>query len=396
MKQAKQQKQQVFDVSVALSFVVAIFAIFTVASFGLDMLQGGEVSYAISPTEETLTFYKLEQNGQPYVAVIGTYSLGDQSKRFVVPLYFSDEARQNPVFCVEKGNANTVTGTIYRRDGIIDDYGLLYLMDNSFMNGKRHLENADDYFEIWFTQAAIWLYLSETKPNEYNTISADELAVLESVDTLSYSLSAPLPSVETYTLPSDSSESIYSILREFVDEAKGASSVKKLSVTKASDAIAKSSDGKHYRSSLITVKGNPQDDLISYDVKLSGISGAIAIDESGQIISLENVSPNTKFYVAIPAENVTEKVQTLRVSVTGHFSTLTGHYYAAESGDFQRIVSVTGANKDENAGIDFEFVGAPDTGMSLVVKRLYLVGLIIFICGVSVIFAVARQQQVQQ
>ena len=390
MKQAKQQKQQVFDVSVALSFVVAIFAIFTVASFGLDMLQGGEVSYAISPTEETLTFYKLEPEGQPYVSVDG-YISSDPSKRFVVPLYFSDEARQNPVFCVEKGNANTETGTIYRRDGIIDDYGLLYLMDNSYMNGKRVLDGADDYFEIWFTQAAIWLYLSETKPSEYNTISEADLETLRNIDTLSYTIPGQLPVV----LDEDFSQTIYSRLRGMVDAAENVSSVKKLSVTKASDAITKSSDGKHYRSSLITVTGNPQGDLTGYSVKLSGINGAIAIDENGEIMSLENVSPNTKFYVAIPAENVTEKVQNLRVSVTGHFNTLTGHYYVAD-GNYQRIVSVTGANKDENAGIDFEFVGAPDTGMSAVVKKLYLIGLIIFVCGASVIYAVAKQQQVQQ
>ena len=68
MEENKRQKKKrgVVDTSVVLSFVVAIFAVFSLAMAGLSMNQKSGVSYA-APTIESNGFtlkYEVSQTGQ--------------------------------------------------------------------------------------------------------------------------------------------------------------------------------------------------------------------------------------------------------------------------------------------------------------------------------------------
>ena len=70
------------------------------------------------------------------------------------------------------------------------------------------------------------------------------------------------------------------------------------------------------------------DALTGYDISVSGIEGAKVVGEDGQeITNLTNVSKDTKFYIRIPADKVTDKVQKLTVNVKGHFNSFGGSYY---------------------------------------------------------------------
>ena len=390
----KSQIKQTSKFSVMLSFCVAIFAMFSIAVFGIANIQGNGISYAASPTGEDLTFYKWENPGQMNVFVDARVN---GSIVYSVPLYYSDVNHTNPVFCVERNNPNTQTGTTYTKNSEIDDYGLLYLLNNSFANGVRVLDgNDDDAFESFITQTAIWLYLYE-KGDSQNTFTAEEIADLKRANELSYVIPGQ---IQETTYPLSAGTSVYDVVKALVDDARTASSERKLNVSKASDEFVKSEDGTVYRTSLITVSGS---NLINYSVELTlnngtgSTDGINLIDENGQTLQKTDIPVGTKFYVTIPADMVTTTEQSLRISVTGKFNYLTGNYYVAPSnGDpYQKIVSVTGTTRNDSAYIDYVFVGAPDTGMNKA-QTVYFVGLIVLLCGIGIVYANAKPVEVQQ
>lgn len=373
----RKKKNNIVDFSVVLSFVVAIFAVFSLVALGFD-----QISYAAPVTGDSFTFYKGESDDEERpLSVTGFDAEGNQT--FAVPLYYSDAARKNPIFCIEHMNQNTETGVQYNKGKVISDYGLLYLLNNSYVNEKQIVTGGDVYAEAWVTQVAIWVYLSDINKNAApHTITADTLAKIKATTSLDVTMMG-------YT-PKNYGVSLYDkYVAPLVTAAKNASNLKKIDVSKANDDIAKTTDGKFYQTAAISVVGNPADDLINYDIKLTGISGAIAVDETGKELATTNVARGTKFYVRIPADKVTTEAQTLSIGITGHFNTLTGHEYSAASGSYQKIVSVTGATMDVAGGISIEVVGAPDTGMSTA-QTIYFIGLIVLLCGVGIIYANAK------
>lgn len=375
--QNSKKRKSVVDVSVVLSFVIAIFAVFSLVACGFD-----QISYAAPVTGDKLTFYKGEIDGNQ-VFVDGLSA--DKAKIFRVPLYYSDAEMKNAIFCIEHANENTVTGTIYNKGNVISDYGLLYLLNNSFVNDKTIVSGGNKYAEAWVTQVAIWVYLAEVdSSNAANAITAAELDAIKSVTQIRVSAITD----DSADINFGTTNLYTAYVRPLVDAAKAANNLKKLTVEKADDNLVKTSDGKFYQTSVITVVGNPSSDMTGYDVSLTGIDGAIAVDEAGKELAATNVPAGTKFFVRIPVDKVTEKAQTLQINVKGHFNTLTGHEYNAV-GDFQKIVSVTGATTDVAGGTSIEVVGAPDTGMTAA-QTIYFIGLVVLLCGVGIIYANAK------
>lgn len=381
--QNKKNKKNVVDFSVVLSFVIAIFAVFSLVACGFD-----QISYAAPVTGNQLTFYKGEIDGNQVFVVSHN---ADSTKRFSVPLYYSDAEMKNAIFCIEHANENTVTGTVYNKGNVISDYGLLYLLNNSFVNDKTIVTGGNKYAEAWVTQVAIWVYLYEKYPGvAANAINAEELAAIQSAT----QIKVPTVVDDSADINFGTTNLYTTYVRPLVDAAKAASDLKKITVNKADDNIVKTSDGKFYQTSVISVVGNPSGDMTGYDIVLSGIDGVIAVDEAGKELTTTNVAPGTKFYVRIPADKVTDKAQTLEINVKGHFNTLTGNEYNAV-GDFQKIVSVTGATTDVSGGTSIEVVGAPDTGMTTA-QTIYFIGLIVLLCGVGIIYANAKPVENQQ
>lgn len=388
----KSQVKKTSNFSIMLSFCIAIFAMFSIGVFGIANLQGNGISYAISPTGDELTFHTWE-NGDLDVSVFAR-STSNNSVFFNVPLYFSDTEHKNPVFCVEKNNAYIDDGTNYFKSDAITDYKLLYLLDHSYVNDVKVLgddPDDDNAFEAFITQTAIWLYLYRNGASDTNTFTADEINNLKAADYLAYSLSA----VDSYTIAMPDGKSVYDVVESLVVAAENYNNEKTISITKAGDEIVKSNDGSVYRSSLITVTGNPSSDFESYSIVTASdkISGAKAIDENGSPLT-SLVSPGTRFYITIPADQVTEEVKTLTVYATGNFKSLSGHYYAA-SDDHQKIISVTGDTTTRTSQLQLQFVGTPDTGMNKA-QTIYFVGLIVLLCGIGIVYANAKPVEVQQ
>lgn len=385
----KKGKKNVVNASVVLSFAVAIFAIFSIAMAGLSMNQKSGISYAAPTTlPDNFTFNLLDGGTD----IVGT----DGTSNFSAPMYVANNDESNPVFCVEH-NTNVNDGESYTSGEEIVDYGLLYLLNNSYANGikitKLSGENAK-YVEGWITQVAIWMYLYETDPTATQSTSKNYI-VPEDVETIKNA-------VKLIKFNADRSESVEvykgqnlytAFIKPLVDKAKTASDVAILNVSKASDEISMSEDKKFYFSALITVTGDPSSALKNYTISLNGIEGAKAVDEDGNELT-GTVTPGTKFYVRIPAEKVTKNVQKVVVSVDGKFDTLEGKYYNA-AGDFQRVVSVKTGEKTISKGTEVEFVGTDDTGMNTV-QTIYFIGLIVLLCGVGIVYANAKPVQVKQ
>jgi len=395
----KKGKKSVVDVTVVLSFVVAIFAIISLIAFGID-----QTSYAAPVAEGSGSAL---DNGFKFIAsggVRGTASAGT----FTVPLYYYNSAASNQhIFCVEhtatidaSGNADYV-----KSSEVITDYGLLYLLSNSFVNGVN-VANGDEYVESWITQVAIWSYLYEKYPSnpkhdlncdDEGDCTYDNVNVIKSVTNIQGKTTSL-----TGTLDGNGVSSIYkNYVEPLVDAAHDAddtlSNGYAVSLPASSTIkFEKVENQDYYQTNAISVTASPSAIFDHYDVSATGIQGATIIDANGNPLST-GVSPSIRqFYVRLAADKVTEEVQTLTINVKGYFNTLAGNYFvAADGSNLQKVVTVTGDQEDASAAISVDIKKAPDTGMNKV-QTIYFIGLIVLLCGVGIVYANAKPVEVQQ
>lgn len=411
MEECKKQKQKLFDVSVVLSFVVAVMAVFSLATFGIVTNQGTDtVSYAAPVSSDTFTL----KMGKKVFAYNDATAM---TKAYLMETYFYDTANnpENVVYCIER-NKNVEDNKSYKqivatREGTKDlfgqdnDEGIKYLLGiGSNKASLQAVTDYDDNVDVWVVQSAIWYYLND----KYSAVDAyklkvgtgtnaylDDKAVMDIDGTVYLSFTDP-----TATAP-DAFQGYNGLtgpngkIMALVNNAKAATSAgNRVIVTKADDNISRTDDKKYYQSSLITVSGDPTNSLLGYDVSLTGLDGAIIVGEDGESLNATDIAPGTKFYVRVPAEKVTESVQKVNVSVTGHFTGASGtYYYVEDNADLQRMASV--GPGDVAGGIEVEFIGTPDTGMNTA-QTIYFIGLIILLCGVGIVYANAKPVKSRQ
>ena len=425
----KQTRRGLVDFSVILSFTVAIFAIFSITMFGIVSFQGTNVSYA-APLEDntqfTLSYALYDGTTDDYVNVIALNSTGD--KTFSVPIYLAGSSTNynNIVYCVEHNVNAPDNGSTVVRDELITDYGLLYLLTNSYSNGRPQTNITDaikkKYVEAYITQVAIWLYMYEVHadvqrsqvfalyqsdgtpyPTPFvkkddvvvNLITANQLEVIRSA-------------VELYIQGHGGvDQAIYagdnlynSYIRPLVDRAKTASAQKQFYFTYNEEENATlSEDKKFYYSPLIRAMGTPSEDLRTFDVSLSGIDGATVVDENKQPIERFGIPAGKGFYIRIPVEKAPGegKEGNVYIQGVGHFDGVTGHYYLAsvDGTASQKIVTITGITNDVPADKVVKIIGGGDTGMNTA-QTIYFIGLIVLLCGVGIIYANAKPVEVEQ
>lgn len=412
--------------SIVLSFLVAFFAIFSLATYGVVSNQGmNAVSYAAPASEnivsgDSFQFTYRDQDGGS-MSVIGSHAAdGDASATFRVPLYSANNNPKNPVFCVEH-NVNAPDyddddnpATLHKGDEI-NDYGLLYILNNSYANGhprtsgNTQITDANrPYVEQWITQVAIWMYLKEkhgeVTRNQVVPIGQDTKQDNVKVNELSDSDIAAIKGTDLLTYTNLSSDAqIYSgpnlydtYVAPLVNEAVAQSGNKLLAVKVAGPESAKTTDEKFYQSKLVTVIGNPSGDLVDYVVTLSGVEGAVIVDEEGKEVANNTLTAGKGFYVRVPVDKVSKEAVTVHIGVEGRFNTLAGNYFVAAGNDgqgLQKVITVTGASRNVPAGADFSIV--PDTGMNTA-QTIYFIGLIVLLCGVGIVYANAKPVEQKQ
>ena len=383
-KQKQQQDQKrLFNISIVLSFVVAAFAIVSLLTVAFD-----KPSYAAPDTEtvpDDITFYVRQASGIPD-AVQGSDDNGNFT--FSAPLYYRDSGYTLPLFCVEH-NAEVDNGIAYSKNSAIEDYGLLYILNNSFAKSGVNITDGNKYMEAWATQVAIWLYLDRTTTGaEHDTkhaLTDAEKTAIENTKGVQLGADESTRSVDT---------NLYTKIDALVEAARTASSKRMLTVEKAAGETTTTSDKAYFQSTLITVAGYPPLSFKSYDITISGVEGAKAVTENGEDLALTNVAPGTKFYVRVPVNKVTEAT-TVNVEVKGHFEILEGNYYTANSGEYQKVVTVTGNIKDVSDGVSFDVAPSPDTGVNKA-QTIYFIGLVVLLCGIGIVYANAKPSESKQ
>lgn len=388
------KKRSVIDTSVVLSFVVAIFAVFSLAMAGLSMNQKSGVSYA-APTTSATGFtlkYEVSQTGQDV-----KYIAEDENNHYYVfPMYYADSiGTGNQVFCIER-NRDVVNNSGYTKSqDEITDPGLLYLLGLGYNDRDLKKINANfdypDDIDGWVIQSAIWYYLAnkyqaqdEYKLKQFTGEQGelyDDKAVMEATGTVLIKHGAE----DSGTPYLHTAEAITTL----VANAKNAVAPR-ISVTVENNEYSKTSDNKFFVSALVNVVGEPASSLENFDIAVTGIKGATIIDQDGKEIGLTNITPGTKLYVRVPVENVTEKGQTVRLDITGHFASGTAYKYVSNESP-QKMALVGPLNKQQGV----ELVFSPDTGMNTT-QTIYFIGLIVLLCGVGIVYANAKPVQVKQ
>ena len=392
MEESKKQKNILFNFSVVLSFVVAIIGVFSIGLFGIVSTQkNGLISYAAPLTSDTFNFVKSDA---PLGKITSYTSYAEASPNtvgpFVVPKYFADTAKTIPVFCVEY-QAATENGATYTKGSVIDDYGLLYLLNHTSANsGFTVTEYNNSSLETYITQVSIWMYLYEKEKADKGSVASSSKNYLSPEDLTAIKNAVRIEDIDDSSKNFQLSEgTIYdAYIKPLVESALKATNYASVSVSAASTDISKTDDEKYYQSDVITVNGDPSSSMKRFDVSVEGIDGVIVINENGETISsLKNLPAGTKFRIRVPAEKVTETAQNAIINVTGHFDSLTGNYYTNETK--QKVVTVTGTTIDAKGGTEIEFVGVPDTGMNGI-QTIYFIGLVVLLCGVGIVYANAK------
>ena len=404
MENNQKKKRGVMDASVVLSFVVAIFAVFSLAVFGIVTNQGTSISYAAGEGDlpDSFTFNLLKYNGKDFQIVGNNGSAAYNG--FGVPMYIVNSDAANPAFCVQY-NTTAGTGKSRSKGAAIDDYGLLYLLNNSYANGVT-VTNATGtnakYVEGWVTQTAIWMYLYEknkpasTAASDVNYISSEDITAIKNATSLAI-VDEDLNTTAIYT----SSEKIYDkYVKPLVDAAKSATDTATLTASFASGDATTSEDGNYKFSPKATVTGDPSSKFTGYKLTVnSDIEGAVIVGEDGNVISADTVlTPGTNFYVRVPVDKLTKEEKLVKITVNGTFNTLTGNFYTTGETDssgkpLQTVVSVKATERVISKGIEVGFVH--DTGMNKV-QIIYFIGLIVLLCGVGIVYANAKPVQVKE
>ena len=399
-KQKKKGLQTNVSFSVALSVVVAAFALFSIASFGIINNQNEAVSYA-APTSTSFTLVTPDLSTD--IIGIAGYT-DDMSQLLNVPMYYADTvADANRVYCSEI-HVDWENGSVYNQGDLASDAGLVYILNNSFANGVRVTDyrgNYADQLEQWVTQAAIWLYLADKYPTENKYKFYAEGEKMES--TVSTQTRYALEHATKFLIRGGTASSteidvdgVPAKVQALVNAAKNASSTTaegKVSIS-ASEEISKTSDGKYYQTGLVSVVGTPTNSMVSYNItKVDGIEGVKIVDENGNDLALTNIPAGKKFYARIPVDKVTGDKQTLQITVVGNFNMRTGVYYVSDGK--QTLIRLEDSPSTDEKGIEFDIVGAPDTGMNAA-QTIYFIGLIVLLCGVGIVYANTKPVESKQ
>ena len=386
--QHNKKKKSVVDFSVVLSFAVAFFAIFSIATAGVISNQGTAISYAAeedsAPDSFNMAIDTYDSDGSPDNIMVFNSDLSDATG---FPVYHIDSTTGNVVYCVERSKEIDNDDSYTRDNSLVHDMGLIYIMNDDNYSSVNLSNDTDiitnNEIQFYIKQVAIWMYLkdkdssyafkkTQNDQDEYNIFKSDNISLAKRSDLISkYDAS----DVKLY------SEHI----EKLVTAAKSKTAVT-FTVTSASDKFVKTDDGKFYQTEApITVSSNIS--FPTYDVTLSGIDGAKIVAEDGSDLALTGISAAKKFYVRIPTDKVTEEVKKVQVSVTATMPNAGAYYYNNADSAKQKMILPT--SYKETAGIEFEISGAPDTGLS-VAQTIYFIGLIVLICGIGIVYANAK------
>ncbi len=368
--------------------LVAVVAVAALIAVGF-----GQISFAIP--EEGVTLGNEFISAEPDVA---TMIYGENSRFGVNQLLTKDG---KPVFCIERDI--TYKGDLkYVKSERVLDSGLLYLMSNIYPN-KKIMDGDTELplgVQVWLSQSAVWIYAS-INGYENNTEMTEEVMTNILLETQLYdkdmNVVAKIDDDDIAAGHSSLMEK-YGIFKLLQDAQKlGTAPSNSLNVTKKSEGVSMTSDGKFYQTDYIEVVGTVLSESIGtfngYELKTKNApEGTMIIDKDGnEIKDVTNLAPGTKFAFKIPVEKVTEENKKIEVNVLGSFDSYAADIYVADTS--QTVTSVSKVNNNLSVPLDVDLnytPTVPDTALDNS-ATLYIIGLILLLSGLGIFYTSAKK-----
>lgn len=386
------QKQKIRRARKRGSSVTAVL-VAVVAVAALIAVGFGQISFAIP--EEGVTLGNEFISAEPDVA---TMIYGENSRFGVNQLLTKDG---KPVFCIERDI--TYKGDLkYVKSERVLDSGLLYLMSNIYPN-KKIMDGATELplgVQVWLSQSAVWIYASINGYENNTEMTAD---VMEKIllETQLYDKDMNVVAkIDDDDIAAGHSSLMgkYGIFKLLQDAQKlGTAPSNSLNVTKKSEGVSMTSDGKFYQTDYIEVVGTVLSESIGtfngYELKTKNApEGTMIIDKDGnEIKDVTNLAPGTKFAFKIPVEKVTEENKKIEVNVLGSFDSYAADIYVADTS--QTVTSVSKVNNNLSVPLDVDLnytPTVPDTALDNS-ATLYIIGLILLLSGLGIFYTSAKK-----
>ena len=386
------QKQKIRRARKRGSSVTAVL-VAVVAVAALIAVGFGQISFAIP--EEGVTLGNEFISAEPDVA---TMIYGENSRFGVNQLLTKDG---KPVFCIERDI--TYKGDLkYVKSERVLDSGLLYLMSNIYPN-KKIMDGDTELplgVQVWLSQSAVWIYASINGYENNTEMTAD---VMEKIllETQLYDKDMNVVAkIDDDDIAAGHSSLMgkYGISKLLQDAQKlGTAPSNSLNVTKKSEGVSMTSDGKFYQTDYIEVVGTVLSESIGsfngYELKTKNApEGTMIIDKDGnEIKDVTNLAPGTKFAFKIPVEKVTEENKKIEVNVLGSFDSYAADIYVADTS--QTVTSVSKVNNNLSVPLDVDLnytPTVPDTALDNS-ATLYIIGLILLLSGLGIFYTSAKK-----
>ena len=386
------QKQKVRRARKRGSSVTAVL-VAVVAVAALIAVGFGQISFAIP--EEGVTLGNEFISAEPDVA---TMIYGENSRFGVNQLLTKDG---KPVYCIERDI--TYKGDLkYVKSERVLDSGLLYLMSNIYPN-KKIMDGATELplgVQVWLSQSAVWIYAS-INGYKNNTEMTGEVITNILYETQLYDKDMNVVAkIDDDDIAAGHSSLMgkYGIFKLLQDAQKlGTAPSNSLNVTKKSEGVSMTSDGKFYQTDYIEVVGTVLSESIGtfngYELKTKNApEGTMIIDKDGnEIKDVTNLAPGTKFAFKIPVEKVTEENKKIEVNVLGSFDSYAADIYVADTS--QTVTSVSKVNNNLSVPLDVDLnytPTVPDTALDNS-ATLYIIGLILLLSGLGIFYTSAKK-----
>ena len=365
--------------------LVAIVAVAALIAVGF-----GQISFAIPEEGVTLGNEFTSATPDNNTIVYG------QNSKFGVNSLLTDKGQH--VFCIER-DVDYKGDLKYVKSERVLDSGLLYIMSNVYPN-KKIMDGENELpvgVQVWLSQSAVWIYAA-TSGYKNNTEMTKEVVEGILYETELYgkdgTVLISLSEDEEYQSLYDK----YGLLELLIEAKKlGTAPSNSLDVTKKSEGVSMTSDGKYYQTGFVDVVGTVLSESIGsfngFELKLNKApEGTMVVDKDGkEITDLTNLQPGTKFAFKVPVDKVKEENKKMEVSVLGSFDSYAADIYVAEGS--QTVTSVSKINNNLSVPLDLELNYAPTVPNTALNNSatLYIIGLILLLSGLGIFYTSAKK-----
>lgn len=287
---------------------------------------------------------------------------------------------------------NTSRYSLTKRDGKVD-YGITYIIVNAFdYLKKNNIEERKTYnrnVELsWFTQVAIWKYQDI---NNFSKVSMNSNELYEAGYNTTQDFFNDVNNTRYKLVYSDRAITLWNLADGLVAEAKKVSSASNLTLNYDGNYTIEENT-KKVKTTLISSSTSGSISSFALDLSKAPSGTKVYNESNAEITSLSNIPSNTKFYLEIPVENIENFTYDFNVTASATIGNYKGHRYKKSENTEQSAaaidttyVLVTAEPEQMQSTIEMKATHVEDSASSIP-KMMYIIGLLILLCGVGIIY----------